>query len=90
MLKHEEAIMAAAHWYRSYYDLEREITVRSCEGDEDHWYCELYSENVVDPIGVAVHDDGRVEMLGEEIEYIKIRTFKDPEPVESRWNGQLR
>ncbi len=90
-MKHEEAITAAAHWYRAYFDLECEITVRSVkEDDEDHYYCELYSENVADSIGVAVYDDGRVEMLGEGIEYIKIRTFADPEPIESRWNGQLR
>lgn len=90
MLKHEEAIAAAAHWYRARYNVTGDVTVRSCEGDEDHWYCELYSESVSDPIGVAVYDDGRVEMLGEGIEYIKVRTFTDPDPVESKWNRQLR
>lgn len=88
-MKHEEAIRAAAHWYRSYFDLECEITVRSVK-EEDHYYCELYSANVADSIGVAVYDDGQVEMLGEGIEYIKVRTFADPEPVESRWDKQLR
>jgi len=90
-MTHEEAITAAAHWYRSRYDLEGEITVRSTwEDNQDHWYCELHSEAVADPIGVAVYDDGWVEMLGEGIEYIKSRTFKAPEPTESRWNKQRR
>jgi hypothetical protein len=74
-ISHEQAITLAAEWYRKRYHVTGPVQVRSVREDEQSgYYCELYSEDVSDQIGVLVADDGRVEMIGEGIEYIKIRT----------------
>jgi hypothetical protein len=75
-MKLDEAITAAAAWYRERYAVEGPIEIRSIWEDEDGgYYCELRSSAVASSISVMVYaGTGRVEAVGEGLERITVRT----------------